>query len=292
MMTFPKNPLAPVRHARRLLGASILLLAVACGGGVSTKDPFTPDRILVFGDDLSVLAKAGNAEGFRVGAKYSLNVVNATDTTAYDCGTYPVWPQAMAGYYGMGFPECNQGIESSPRARTFAEAGKDVAGVIAQIDAYQAAGSNFFDSDLVTVQAGMFDVKAAYETYAAGGQSFDAAKLQVQAAAIALGKRIKQVTDTGAKVIFSTIPDVSLSPWAAARDPALVLRLVNDFNEKLRVTVPNDGRKVGLVEADARTQIQYNDPTLYGLVNVTAASATRPRPQARCPTARTAAPAP
>ena len=86
------------------------------------------------------------------------------------------------------------------------------------------------------------------------------------------------ITDRGAKVIVSTIPDVGLTPYAIAREvtnPGSIARLselTEKFNTKLRLKlrdVRDGGRAVGLVLADELVLSMSRFPATYGLINIT-----------------------
>jgi phospholipase/lecithinase/hemolysin len=80
----------------------------------------------------------------------------------------------------------------------------------------------------------------------------------------------------GARVIVSTVPDVGLTPFARAESEAnpgsdrdgLLSSLARELNGRIRVTILNDGRYVGLVLADEYTQTAYSNPGAYSLANV------------------------
>ena len=61
-----------VRH----LGTVVLSagLLASCGGGTSTQDRFLPSRLVVFGDEQSLLRSDG--------AKFSVNQIDTTDANA------------------------------------------------------------------------------------------------------------------------------------------------------------------------------------------------------------------
>ena len=63
---------------RRALGAVLgaASLLVGCGGAASS-EPFVPQRLIVLGDETSVL----NSDG----SKYSVNALNAIDSSILDC---------------------------------------------------------------------------------------------------------------------------------------------------------------------------------------------------------------
>jgi outer membrane lipase/esterase len=95
---------------RGLLKALTTLTALcalaACGGG-DTQEPFRPNRVLAFGDELSYIEADGR--------KYSINAYKITDsttnpptqsTTELDCTRSPVWVQTVATGFGLAFDRC------------------------------------------------------------------------------------------------------------------------------------------------------------------------------------------
>lgn len=253
-----------------LLGAASLAVLVSCGGSTSQYETFKPGRVLAFGDDASVLTPAGR--------RYGVNGLNA-DTSQVDCTLFPLWIQSVAGLYGFTYAECNPTSAFDPKARTHASVGAKVADVAAQVEAQVAAGG-FRADDLALVLAGANDVLDLYAQYPVRPE---AALLED---ARERGRRMAQVVnrlvDLGAKVIVSNLPDMGLSPFAAAEAKAntdtdraaMISRLSAAFNEQLGANVLLDGRYVGLMQADLRTQAAHRSPGSFGLSNATDAVCT------------------
>ncbi len=233
----------------RWLGTLALALLASCGGGTSQVDPFVPGRLLVFGDDDSAINLNGR--------KYGVNGLGADGQ--FDCLQQPNWVQQLAGFYGFVFAECNPNALPNPRARMLAVAGSKVSDVSAQVEAQVAAGG-FRDKDLATVLVGANDIIELYNQY----PSLSEATLLAEAGA--RGKRLAQVVnrlvDLGAKVVVSDLPDMGITPFAAAENALggssfrgdLLSRLTSAFNEQLGVNVLIDGRYVGLAQAQLRFQ--------------------------------------
>jgi len=89
-----------MRVLKSLLAPALLAVLLGGCGGSTRVEPYAPNRIVVFGDELSLIGTNGS--------KYSVNALKA-DAVSLDCATYPVWPQVVADGYGMVFPECNPG---------------------------------------------------------------------------------------------------------------------------------------------------------------------------------------
>jgi hypothetical protein len=245
-----------------------LATLAACGGSVSRVEVFVPTAFVSFGDELSYLESDGR--------KYSVNifatVTNAdgtvSNTTALNCAVAPVWNQALAASFKFEFAQCNPNPTTTRPADLRSAPNATVAQVVAQVAAYRnEAGKSFTPKTLATVMAGLHDVLDAYTlTYKAGGRT--EAKRQealaiVTAAGKQLGDLVNAVTDSGrgARVIYSSIPDLQYSPLAVADEAAApgslaVLRdLSAAFNTSFRITVLDDGRYAGVVLGDELMQI-------------------------------------
>ncbi|MEO6408505.1 MAG: SGNH/GDSL hydrolase family protein [Burkholderiaceae bacterium] len=256
---------------KRLLAATLAgaALLAGCGGGEQVVK-FAPTRVLAFGDETSVLE---DPTGSANGRKYTVNAL-AADGVTLECAANPIWIQTIASGFGLVFPECNHGtaVVASPASRIYAVPGARVADVETQINGHLLA-SSFSATDLVVVLAGANDVLALYAQYP--GVSEDNLIAQAEAAGTALGLQINRLADAGAKVIVSTVPDFGLSPLGLAEEArvpgraALLTRLSARLNAKLRVTVVNDGRRIGLVFADESLQIAYKFASGSGFANVT-----------------------
>ncbi len=256
---------------KRLLAAALAgaALLAGCGGGEQVVK-FAPTRVLAFGDETSVIE---DAAGSANGRKYSVNAL-AADGVTLECASNPIWIQTIATGFGLVFPECNHASTpvAAPASRIYAAAGARVADIATQIDRHLAA-SSFGATDLAVVLAGANDVLALYAQYP--GATEDSLIAQAEAAGTALGLQVNRLADAGAKVIIATVPDLGLSPFGLAEEArvpgrsALLTRLSARLNAKLRVTIVNDGRRVGLVFADESLQIAYKFAASSGFVNVT-----------------------
>lgn len=244
---------------RRALAAGALALALAaasCGGGDQVSR-FTAKRALAFGDESSLIVD-GNGNGN--GSKYSINgVVKATDPVdpTFDCRSNALWIQRVASLYNLVFPQCNRATPpvSSPTSRIRATLGAKAADLSAQIDA-QEAESAIGEGDISTVLVGENDILSLYLRYPASSE--DSLTADAEAAGAAVGRQVNRLADAGSKVLISTIPDVGVTPFARAEKlahtdvdrAALLTRLSARFNAKLRGTIVNDGRRIGLVLLD------------------------------------------
>lgn len=262
----PRPTPAAARTARRWVAVVLAagLGLAACGGGTSQYDPFVPGRLLVFGDETSVLTADGR--------NYSVNGVATSGSI--DCAASPIWVQSLAGIYGFSFAECNTGSEATPRARMLAFAGAKVADVTAQVEAQVAAGG-FRDKDLATVLAGANDILELYAQYPSLAEATLIAEAGVRGQRLA--RVVNRLVGLGVKVIVSDLPDLGLTPFALGEKAlggsfdraALLTRLTTAFNEQLGVSVLLDGRFVGLMQAQLRFQAIGRFPPSFGLADIT-----------------------
>lgn len=275
--------------ARALLaaGAAALLALAACGGGGDRVSTFAPQRMVVLGDETSVIVAAGSTDAAGnpisgpVGSKYTVNAFASGSTTVLDCAANPLWVQVLAGRFGFTFAECNSAGVANPQARIYAKAGARVADLPAQVAAVQAVNGSFLNTDLVTVLIGEGDILAAYQAYAAnpGAGSGDAIAA-VQAAGRSLAAQVNGIANAGGRVLIATVPNLGASPYAAAQEAiatgraALLTQLTQEFNAKMRGALINDGRLIGLVQADEQVQLVINNPSVFGYASTNAAACT------------------
>lgn len=237
-----KSQVRAVLRAGMLVASALL---AACGGGGQQVASFSPNRVIAFGDELSVI----NADG----SKYTINALVTGSTTQLECAAAPIWIQLVAASYGLSFPQC-PGFATDPQSRIYAAEGATVADVATQIDTLVVNGG-FTTNDLVTVLAGANDVVAQFRQYPTVGEDQLAANLT--AAGNALAEQVNRLAGYGARVLIVTIPDMGLTPFAGDRsvgstdgNPALLTRLSTKFNDALLVGILNDGHKIGLIQFD------------------------------------------
>ncbi len=275
-----------VKQAPRVLqglaaGLAGLLLA-ACGGGTEQVTPFDPTRYIAFGDEMSVLTADAP-----LGRKYTVNALDDAGNIACQTNSSNqparLWTQILAGTFSFVFAECN------PNARTvnafiFAVPGAKADDFVAQVAAARVAHGSFGCHDLMSVLIGTNDVVDLFENvYLANPTS--ATRAQVNDELTARGQRLgRAITDltanNGPNIVVSTIPLMNLTPYAAlqrvAHPNADVQNVLHDFsqtfNTALRVSIPNDGSRWGLVELDALIQAGVNHPGTYNLNNTSDAA--------------------
>jgi len=255
------------------LGAALtaMLLVAACGGSGEPTTRFHASRVIAFGDESSLIV---DTRGDANGNKYSVNAtVSSTDQTIV-CTANAVWSQSIAAFYGLVFPECNPAPNAvaAPTSRIRAAFGARAGDLGAQIDAQQA-DSPLGPSDMTTVLIGEHDVIAEYQKYPAIG--VDQLIANVEAEGAEVGRQVNRITDTGAKVLLSTIMDVGFSPFGTAERlahadtdrAALLSQLSQRFNASMRATIVNDGRKIGLILLDELTTSVVKFPGFQGFSN-------------------------
>ena len=196
---------------------AVAALAVAtlasCGGGTQI-EAFVPTRVIALGDEASLVNPAD-------GTKYTVNaVVFVTDTTvtppvtapvvpkALACASNQVWAQQVAYAFGMAFPGCAT-AGYNLNGVMLATNNATVAGLTTQVNTYLA--SNVSNKDLVTVMVGTNDIILAAENSANPVATVRAAGTQV-------GAEVVRITDRGAKVIVSTVPNLGLAPYAISQE--------------------------------------------------------------------------
>jgi outer membrane lipase/esterase len=254
------------RIAQRLLATAALAVLSACGGGTSQVEPFDPGRIIVFGDESSLIAPDGR--------KYGINAVDAT-TSALVCASYPNWIQSLAAtpQFSIVFAECNPDKLTTPRGKMYATAGAKIADLKTRIDAY-FTGDTFGSKDLVTVMAGANDVFELYGQFPTQSQASLIA--EAQARGRLLGEQVNRIARAGGRVIVSTLPDLGLTPFAikekAAKTDidraAFISKLTDELNVAMRLALINDGRMIGLLLLDESSQAIARFPEAFGYANV------------------------
>lgn len=243
----------------------VAMMVAACGGASTAIEPFKPERLMVMGDEMSVLLPDGR--------KYGVNAYGS-GTSTIDCTNHALWVQSVASAFGLTFAECNPNAVASTKAQIFARVGAKAADVNAQID-QALAGGGFVEKQMVTMYFGMNDVLELYAQYPSRTQ--DALKAEARERGVALGLQVNRVARAGPAVLLVTAPDLGIAPFGAAQTAALpepvgaitrgrfLSQLTDAFNVGLRVTIINDGRLIGLVSSDQMVRdIQPPFNVFYG----------------------------
>lgn len=285
-MSFVRSSLGVVtmRGVRGAAALAALAVLASCGGNVSRAEPYVPDKLVAFGDEMSLIESNGH--------KYTVNAVDATDTSLFVCAGNPVWSQYVAQGYGFVFSQCNPtGV--TPTAFNFAAVGATVDTVATQVTNNSAGFNN---KTLVTLMAGMYDVIYAYNQVKSNLWTSAAALAYADSKGAQYAGLVDQLTNggKGARVLFSFLPDISYSPFAFAEEAALpgvgrqqlIRDLVRHFNDEARIKVVNNGRWVASVDADVSVVTSYNAFVAggsSGFSDVTTAGCSTPLPN--CTTA-------
>lgn len=260
------------RIAQGMLLAAAAVLA-ACGGGTSQETAFLPTRVIVLGDEASLLRPDGR--------KYSVNAL--ADSGAVDCRAQPIWVQTLMTAWNYTFPECDpEGNAELRKGVMRAQVGATVDGLRQQLDAAIAEGS--LAGTLVVMMVGAHDVLELYAQYPARSEESLTAELRERG--VRYAQQVNRAVEQGARVIVATAPDQGLTPFALTQKAgfadtdraALLARLTAAYNGRLRVNIINDGRQVGLVLADETTQVMARFPSSFGVRNATEAACTAALP--------------
>jgi phospholipase/lecithinase/hemolysin len=141
-------------------------------------------------------------------------------------------------------------------------------------------------NDLALVFVGVNDVWELYEQYPS--QSEETLTADIRGRADQVAGIVNRLVALGAKVVVSNLPDLGLSPYARTESQnnagtgfdraALITRLTNAFNERLGTKVLLDGRYVGLVQLDLRTQAIGRSPSSFGFSDISTGVCTVPIP--------------
>jgi outer membrane lipase/esterase len=274
-----------VSSLRRAGACMAALLALASCGGGGQVEPFKPTRLLALGDELSLIEADGRKHTINSFATKTENGQTVPDKTKLDCALHPLWIQTVATTFALPFDRC-LGTATTAGGQVLARAGHKVADLPAQLASAQGGALN--DKDLALVMVGMHDILELYGRYptATREQLLDEARGR----ATSLGNQINALAQAGPAVVVLTVPDIGLSPFALAQNTstgdakrsALISELVAAFNNRMSVTLINDGRLIGLVYADIETQNNVKFPSTYALANVVEAACLASAPLPGC----------
>ncbi len=239
-----------------------------CGGGTSQIDPFSPTRVIAFGDESGTILQSGK--------KYGINGLNV-DTHLVDCKLNPNWSQLLATGFGFVYPQCNTDFVALPQGIMYAAPGLKVADVRDQIDQH-LTNDRFGPKDIVAIMVGVNDIVELYRQFPA--QSRDSLINEAKARGKLLADQANRIANANGRVLVGTIFDVGLTPFGQKEkvsqpdiDRAVFLNdLSSAFNTALRLNLLNDGRLIGLVLVDETIQQIARFPTAFGFTDVTNAA--------------------
>lgn len=259
----------------RRLGARVLApaalaaaLLAACGGSTSQVEAFKPDRLIVLGDENSMIDDFVDAEGKHDGFKYTINDRSATTTGK--CLALPNLAQSVASLYGFVFAQCNP-TDITPQAFILAKRHAKVDDPTTGLAQQLSGTTNLGKADLVMMMIGSNDIIELYERTLNGLSAADALAESQRRGALA-ADRINDVLATGARALVITVPDLGLSPYAVNANltnpsaSSLLGSLTYEFNAYLRTRIDAtryDGRNYGLVLADDIVAAMAKLPTSF-----------------------------
>ena len=255
---------APLRAGA--LAAALLL--TSCGGGTSQVEAFKPNRLIVFGDESSVLEDFVDTTGVHDGLKYGIN--DRSSGNSGKCLVNPTVAQVVATHYGFVFEQCNPNTET-PRAFSqalrLATVGDPSLGLAQQ----RANQPDLGPKDIATVMIGSNDIIELYERTLIGMARTDALAEAQRRGGVA-AEQVNAILATGARALVMTVPNLGVSPYAAAANQtnpgasALLSDLTVEFNAYLRTRIDSakyDGRNYGLVLADDIVSAMARSPSSF-----------------------------
>ena len=142
-------------------------------------------------------------------------------------------------------------------------AGGKVADVVEAVDAFLAStpGNKPVPTDMITMMVGTNDILELYNSVITSALTQTAAVAEIQRRAELLAAQINRLTNdsnTLGRVMYSTVPRVSLTPFGRSQSPGdqTLLRLLTDsFNDRMRSLVRINGRSLGFLD----TAQQFNN---------------------------------
>ena len=267
---------AALRRSRVVLATVGALLLSSCGGGgqSSQSEQFDPRRMVVFGDESSLLEPT--TPGGNDSRKYTNNGFGP-GTTVIDCfNVNRLWVQILADEYDLVFAECNPN-NATPTAQMRAAQGAKVVDVAAAIDVFLALpGNSVGPTDLFTLMVGTHDILELFNSVTLGlPEATAVAELERRAQLLAAQvDRLTNRNNTRGRLLYSTVPEVNLTPFGRAQTgphQALLKRLTDRFNEELRFQVYDNGRSRGFLNTAQQMRNVIENPRQANLTNVTSA---------------------
>lgn len=240
----------------RLLAASLALLTLCLGACSSstTYDPFTPSRVVVFGDAFSDLTS---------GSQYTVN----------NDGSINNWAAQIAASYGVPYVSYAKG-----NARI--SNGTGAGGVAVTSITAQVANFAFQAQDLVVINGGFSDL--IYE--AANSNS----TTNATAYGTAMGNLIRSMVNAGAKhILVSNVYDLAKTPAASIVTNLAIRSSTNSsrgaltaaYNDALKGNLGSTslsyiGDNVRLVDLEAYYNLVNYSPTTYSFVDASTVACT------------------
>ncbi len=255
---------APLRAS--VLAATVLL--ASCGGGTSQVEAFKPNRLIVFGDESSLLEDFVDGTGVHDGFKYGIN--DRSSGSSGKCRVDPTVAQLVASHYGFVFAQCNPNAET-PRAFSLAQRLATVDDPSLGLAQQRANLPDLGPKDIATVMIGSNDIIALYERTLTGMTRTEAVA-EAQRRGGHAAEQVNAILATGARALVMTVANLGVSPYAATANQtnpgasALLKDLTTEFNAYLRTRIDSakyDGRNYGLVLADDIVSAMARSPSSF-----------------------------
>lgn len=261
-----------------LMAVGALLLSSCGGSGQSSQSKrFHPTRMIVFGDETSLLLPPSTPHGVDA-LKYTNNGFDALTSTTLDCSSNPIWVQQLAAEYGLVFDECNP-TAATPTAQMRATVGGKVADVVTAVDAFLATSAPV-PTDLITMMVGTNDILELYNSVNSSALTEAAAVIEIERRGALVATQIGRLTSRDNKkgrLIYATVPDPGLTPFGRSQSSdgrTLLALLTKKFNDAMRNGVEINGHSLGFLDAGQKVR-NIVDTVLKGksadaITNVTA----------------------
>ena len=255
---------APLRAS--VLAATVLL--ASCGGGTSQVEAFKPNRLIVFGDESSLLEDFVDGTGVHDGFKYGIN--DRSSGSSGKCRVDPTVAQLVASHYGFVFAQCNPNAET-PRAFSLAQRLATVDDPSLGLAQQRANLPDLGPKDIATVMIGSNDIIGLYERTLIGMTRAEAVA-EAQRRGGHAAEQVNAILATGARALVMTVANLEVSPYAAAANlsnpgaSGLLKDLTTEFNAYLRTRIDSakyDGRNYGLVLADDIVSAMARSPSSF-----------------------------
>ncbi len=255
---------APLRAS--VLATTVLL--ASCGGGTSQVEAFKPNRLIVFGDESSLLEDFVDGTGVHDGFKYGIN--DRSSGSSGKCRVDPTVAQLVASHYGFVFAQCNPNAET-PRAFSLAQRLATVDDPSLGLAQQRANLPDLGPKDIATVMIGSNDIIALYERTLTGMTRTEAVA-EAQRRGGHAAEQVNAILATGARALVMTVANLGVSPYAATANQtnpgasALLKDLTTEFNAYLRTRIDSakyDGRNYGLVLADDIVSAMARSPSSF-----------------------------
>ena len=255
---------APLRAS--VLATTVLL--ASCGGGTSQVEAFKPNRLIVFGDESSLLEDFVDGTGVHDGFKYGIN--DRSSGSSGKCRVDPTVAQLVASHYGFVFAQCNPNAET-PRAFSLSQRLATVDDPSLGLAQQRANLPDLGPKDIATVMIGSNDIIALYERTLTGMTRTEAVA-EAQRRGGHAAEQVNAILATGARALVMTVANLGVSPYAATANQtnpgasALLKDLTTEFNAYLRTRIDSakyDGRNYGLVLADDIVSAMARSPSSF-----------------------------